>query len=126
MPIARNEVTITKVTHEPPEPTKSGVLLVWHWHVKEGNDISSEIGQPSMHYYSVNTPDEAKELIRELIREELDDDSVSDNAFGLEVSVMKGNANKPTYYPRFEYEEWVDGDGDDIMAVMVYEDDENF
>ena len=62
-----------------------------------------------MHYYSVENPEEAYRLIKELIQEQLQDPEIFANAFGLE-ELEEG-----------EYFEWYSEiDGEDIRNTEEY------
>jgi hypothetical protein len=61
----------------------------------------------------VDSIDEAKALIRKLVQEQLQDDYIVSNAFGLEEW---DELDK-------EWLEWEDNDGFDIMAVIDQEDE---
>jgi hypothetical protein len=63
---------------------------------------------------------EAKSLIRQLIEKDLESKQVTDNAFGLEI-YHPLTPGKPQ--GEKDWEEWDDGDGNDIMAVIDAEDE---
>lgn len=91
---------MNKVSNAPVgTPTFVPPLRVWH----AFND-----GSHKMHHHNVNTPEEAIKLIDKLGKEQLHDDSIDFNAFGLEE------------YVDGVWSEWYNEDGDDIESAILY------
>jgi len=94
-----------------PASPKDGDLCVWNMH-----DPPHTVDR-----YAVKDLAEAKSLIRRLVAEQLKDESIGCNAFGLEV--YAGDSGQVEAEDRWE--EWADPEtGDDILAVMDAEDEE--
>ena len=87
-----------------PSDPKAGDLCVWNM-----TDPPHKMDR-----YAVRDLAEAKDLIRRLTTEQLKDDSIVCNAFGLEV--YEGE--------NFDWEEWEDTDGNSITDLMDAEDEE--
>ena len=106
------EVTIRELICRPPTACneREGQLLVWN-----------AINPPSeMHYYEVANVGEAKRLIREQTDDQLQDDSIVSNAFGLMVCVPVDDPNPdiPDSDGYWEWEEWENDQGEDVLAEM--------
>jgi hypothetical protein len=101
-----NDVTIERVVYEPPEPLEEGELLVWN-----------SINPPThMRYYRVGTPNEGAQVIGHLAAEQLKDDKIHSNAFGLmrsEPKVVEAGGDL-TRVDGLEWCEWYDDEGRDV------------
>lgn len=98
------KMKLSLIASHPANP-KAGDLCVWNM-----TDPPHKMDR-----YAVKDLDEAKSLIRRLVKQQLKDDSVGCNAFGLEVFVDG----------ILEWEEWDNNEGDDIMVVIDAEDEKN-
>ena len=96
-----------------PDNPRIGDLCVWNMH-----DPPHTVDR-----YAVKDLAEAKTLIRRLTEEQLKNDSVGCNAFGLEV-YANDQMDPETRDFNAEWVEWEDQDsGDDILTVMDAEDE---
>lgn len=68
-----------------------------------GSDLSEE---------EVTSVEEAVDIIIEAIEEDLEDDSVTDNAFGVEERIDLGGKDG------WQWVEWSNDDGEDVMEVV--------
>jgi len=90
-------IRIRKESQRPSDP-KSGGLLVWHFFEMDGIH--------NFHLYEVASPEEARVAINQLAQEQVNDESVGYNAFGLEV------------FEENEWVEWYDDNGNDTDDFM--------
>ena len=106
-------VTQTRTVTDPPKPTKEGDLIVW-----------VVINPPSpASYYAVDSPEEAGHTIEYLANEQLKDDRIVANAFGLmraepkiieKKDVLCRNGVRVEQSTELEWVDWYDDDGNDI------------
>jgi hypothetical protein len=87
-----------------PSDPRDGDLLVWHIYEKSDGKYD--------HLYKVENPRHARRLIDELANEQVNDENIAYNAFGLIV------------WEHDEWCEWCNDDGDDIDETVF--DDINF
>ena len=113
--MTRWDITTSRTIIEPPTPN-----LSWHKQLAVWNSINPPT---EMKYYGVKTVQEAKDLINELTAEQLKDDTITANAFGM-VKCVKTYDEKKEYWDIYAWEEWADEEGNDIIAVMNNEEDE--
>jgi hypothetical protein len=86
--------TLTHKSQYPRNP-KNGDLLAYHSFEKAGN------GQ-THHLYQVESPEQAIEVINKLAKEQVNDESIGWNTFGLVV------------FEEGEWFDWYSEEGDDI------------
>lgn len=67
----------------------------------------------------VASTDIAKQIIRQAIKNDLKDDAITMNAFGLEIYEQNYDDTK------LEWCEWYSKEGEDIMEIIDSEDDNN-
>lgn len=94
------EVVDDTQEEEEGEDTEGGVRLrVWHTYAHAGCERE-------MHTHDVATVGEAKDLIQKLSNSQVNDNSITYNAFGLEQ------------FENREWSEWMDEQGNDILELM--------
>ena len=103
----KTETTVRNESIRPVAP-KEGDLLVWHFY----EDRSGQY----FHLYQVPNPDEAMKVIDYLTKQQVDDEEINMNCFGLEVY-------SPSHQWENGWEEWSNDDGDDIMALIGMRDE---